>query len=89
MKDWNSVIAGILVGLALPILIVGLILLIFFLSDKTPTRELISSIAILGIASNGLLARYYNKQYADYTARGLMAVTMVLVLGWVIFFVIQ
>lgn len=84
----DSVIFGILMGILIPAAVVGLIVGIFYIAGKLPTKELFSSIVILGIAANGLVARFQSKRNMEMAMRGVMAITMLSVLAWVFIFLL-
>lgn len=84
----DSVVFGIIIGILLPALVVGVMVGILYLSGRLPTKELLSSIVILGIAANGLVARYQSKKGSELQMRGVMAITMLEVLTWVFLFLL-
>ena len=80
---------GILIGLVLPFSILMLIYSLFYFNEMPMSDSLMSNVAIFGIAANMIPTKYYSKRKRDYTARGVMAITMVLVLHWVIQFMLD
>lgn len=84
----DSVLFGIILGLLVPAIVIGVIVGALYLAGKLPTKDLLSSIVILGIATNGLVARYQFKKGGERQMRGVMAITMIEVLTWFFLFLL-
>ena len=61
----------------------------FYLNGLLLAWELMGQIVIFAIATNIVPAQYFSKRYVEYTARGVMVVTMLLVLLWAILFMLD
>lgn len=85
----DHILIGILTGLLIPAIVVGLVYLIFLIGEKTPTMELMGQVVFLGLAANILPARIFSKRKMEMTTRGIMAITMLLVVVWAIQFIIE
>lgn len=90
MLDKDSLIVGILLGLAIPFVGYALILTLFeqvaaadWLSSDTRTISFRArTIAVLAICLNIIPFRYYQKQWYHTTMRGVMIATLIYVGVW-------
>jgi len=89
MLKKNHTLWGVLWGLLLPFAIILLVYSIFYFKEMPISDSLLSQVAIFGIAANMIPTKFFSKKKLDYTARGVMAITMVLVLLWVIQFMLD
>lgn len=86
----KKLLIGIAIGVLVPFLIVGLIYLITYilLENMVPSKELLSSIVIFGIAFNAIIANFHHKRGKERRSMGVMIATMVLVVVWSFIFLL-
>lgn len=89
MLKKNHIVWGVLWGLLLPAIIISGVYFAFYLNGLLLAWELMGQIVIFSIATNIVPAQYFSKRYVEYTARGVMVVTMLLVLLWAILFMLD
>ena len=89
IENKGHTVWGIAIGLLLPFSVIMIVYSLFYFKEMPMSDSLMSNVAILGIAANMLPTKYFSKRKKDYTARGIMAITMVLVLLWVIQFMLD
>ncbi len=80
---------GVAIGILLPAAFVGLIYLVFVIGDKQPTMKLMGQLVFFGLALNILPARRLSKNNKEWTVRGLMLITMLMIVAWAIIFLLD
>ena len=77
---------GVILGVVLPAIVFGILYLILSYSPSATTHHQIAKLVVLGIVPNGLVLRYYLVNLkADKTGRGLIFVTFLLAIVFIIF----
>lgn len=89
MLKKDHIIWGVLWGLLLPAIITFGVYFGFYFNGLILTWELMGHIVIFAIATNIGPAKYFSKKHVVYTARGVMVITMLLVLLWAILFMLD
>lgn len=94
MFNRNTLLAGLLAGLLLPLLVAGALFLFFKGLDlmnvmssmgfRPQFRE--RTIILIGIVANALLINRYNKKRYTEAMRGVSIITFVYVIAWLIRF---
>ena len=88
MKGRDHIAIGLAVGLLLPALVIGIVYLIFIIGELEPTEDLMSQVSFLGIATNIFPTKIFSKREMEMSSRGVMAITMLMVVLWAIQFLL-
>lgn len=86
MKKVGNVWYGIILGGALPFIIVGIINLLLVLWGKYLDENIYQAALLLGVGVNALFIRYFFRKNKDFTSRGIMVSSMLIFIYWVIRF---
>jgi uncharacterized membrane-anchored protein len=77
---------GAILGIVMPLVVFGLLYLLISVSPSITTNKQIAKLLVMGIVPNGLMLRYYLVNLkADKTGRGIIFVTFILAIIFVIF----
>jgi len=82
----DSLLFGIIIGIVMPALVFGILYLLLSAAPNMATNKQIAKLLVMGIVPNGLLLRYYLVTLkADKTGRGIIFVTFLLAIAFIIF----
>ncbi len=84
----KEIIKGILMGVIIPLVLLGLIYAVFILFDRRITDQVIGSTLLLGLGLNALYIRFLFKKDKDYTSRGVMISSFVYFFIWLYLYVL-
>jgi hypothetical protein len=77
---------GVLLGIVLPAVVIGLLYLVFYVSPASIQNKQMAKIIVLGIVPNAFVMRYYLVNLkADHTGRGILFVTFILAIIFIIY----
>ena len=75
-------------GIIIPLILLGIIYLIFFFSGVRITGQVIGSTILLGLGLNALYIRFLFKKDKDYISRGVMISSFVYFFVWLYMYIL-
>ena len=79
---------GVIVGTIIPIIVFGLIYLLFSVNNQVMTIEVESSALLFGLGINALTTWFLFRKNKEYFGRGIMISTFIYFIIWVFKFVL-
>lgn len=84
----KEIAKGALLGIAIPMIFIGLLYLIFLIFEKKINTEVVMSGILFGIGLNALLVRRLFKNDKDYMGRGILLASFLFFIIWVVKFIL-
>ena len=88
-KDKRDIITGVLIALFIPLVLCGLLYMVFDFLDKNVEDNVISSMLLFGLGLNLYFMLRFFKSEQDFKARGIIMTTFVYAIIYIIRFVID